>query len=257
MCIKILIPISLIGIGAAPAAITTTSNDVPASTFFFSDNGGDYFNLVDTPNSGSNPPTGTFVDSTTYESTGVVPIAGSIAGRDHDDGNIRPEQVQASWILMLPGDAASATGFTNINFSGTVAATQNAWDRGTIGGVDNIHFDFFINGSLVGFLHYEPNGAAGGGNYNLALDTNADGTGDGQLISETGTNFSFSAVGGAATTLIEVRGTYFVDDGSAAHWTFGTLSADYDMVPEPSSALLLGLGSLGLIVRRSRKPVNF
>lgn len=42
--------------------------------------------------------------------------------------------------------------------------------------------------------------------------------------------------------------------GGTLGGTLGALSADFDRVPEPSSALLLALGSLGLVFRRFRGP---
>jgi len=158
----------------------------------------------------------------------------------------------------LPGNANPGTGFSNISFASILAARQNAWDDETPSPFfrDNIILELFINGSRVEKRAYEPNGVRVGNGESLALDTNNDGVGDGLAISESGTAINFTDPGGAAVNMVELRGTFSVDDGEVDYWLAGTLSADYDMVPEPSSAFLLGLGSLCLLARRSRITVN-
>ena len=241
------------------AAITTVSTQTPLAvlpTVFFSDNGTpagtDYFNVVKTVNSGD-PLTGTFVDNSTYVSTGVEPIIGSLAGRDHDNQSTRPFTAQASWKLNLAGDAGAGTGFSNIIFSATLAANEGQWDN-LAGEIDDIKFEVFLNSSAVAVATrtFKPTGIANTDNTSLALDTNGDGVGDGLAITTSGTGFMITNAGGAGITSIEVRASFTTNVSAESYWTFGTLSADYDMVPEPSSTLLFGLGGLTLLTRRSR-----
>lgn len=223
---------------ANAVVIDTSTPTANPSTPFFSDGGSDYFGVVD--NSG-------LIAGTIFSSNVTSPPIGSLAGRDHDDGNSRPEIVIAEWALTLPSDAQSGTGLSNIIFSATVAAKETGW-------LDNsIQYELLINGvvtSTRAFYSSIPSVTAGV----LLEDTNADQVGDGTAISSSGTSISLSDSGGSAINSVILRATIHSARGDSEHWTLGSLSADYTQaVPEPSSLMLLGLGTVGFLSRRSRQ----
>jgi len=254
MNIRTFSSIFLAGTISSHAAITTITTSVPTSLDFFSDGTGDYFGIVRSVSGG----TGTLEPSglTFTSNTAISPIVGSLTGRDHDDGDaVKSPQLTALWSLALPGGANPGTGFSNINFTATLAAKANGWDNST-GDIDNIIFELLLNGSVVATRAFQPTGAFNVQDTSLALDTNNDGVGDGLAISQTGTGFTITNSGGSTINSLQIRGMFTSNDGEAAYWVSGILSGNYDMVPEPSSAFLLGLGSLCLLARRSRITVN-
>lgn len=252
---KIFLTVFIAGTLSSYGAITNLSTNVPTSSGFFTDGAADFFGIVDTATTTT---TGTLVGGGNYLIKDVFPIAGYLIGRDHDDADTRPGTLQATWSLSLPSNAAFGTGLTNIKFSGTLAAAQGGWDgKSSSGNVpDSIKFELIVDGIVTATMFFASDSETSVGS--LRLDTNGDDIGDALQISATGitftpsTNNPLSNAGGASVTSVQLRGTFASDSSDATYWTFGTLSADYDLVPEPSSALLFGIGAVGLIARRSR-----
>jgi hypothetical protein len=177
---------------------------------------------------------------------------------------ISPPSGPTQWLFQGPPAESkflavgAGTGFSDINFSATLAANEGHWDNSD-GNFDEIKFEVFLNSAAVAIAtrSFKPTGAIGSVNTSLALDTNSDGIGDGLAITTGGAGFTITNAGGAGITTIEVRASFTTDVSVESYWTFGALSADYDMVPEPSSPLLFGLRALEVFARRSRNGYNF
>lgn len=236
---------STFSIGSTQAVLTaiSTSTPVVGETGDYSDGGGDYFGVV----------TGGQISGTAFSPNLTSPTEGSLAGRDLDDGNTRPTTRTAEWSLPLPGGAVAP--MTSIVFRGTLAARDdnNAWDNPGNATDDYVTFELFIDGALNQTRDYRPDVAVGLFNGNLKLDTNGDNVGDGELASNTGVAFVMDP--GAATpanTSIVLRVTAHSDSSNEEFWTSGTLEAVVDVVPEPSSVMMLGLAG-GLLAFRRKK----
>ncbi|NWK57709.1 PEP-CTERM sorting domain-containing protein [Verrucomicrobiaceae bacterium N1E253] len=236
--------------GGANAAIAITSTPVATGgQAYFSDggssSGADYFGVVDN--------TGTMIAGSFFSPSDTTPPSGSIAGRDHDDGNNRPGTRTAEWQLNIGSISGASAPFTNIFFSGSIAAGPNGWDNDPGGSTDFVMFELLLDGVVVasetqGFRSTAPLGGFAG---NLALDTNGDGVGDGAVVgSEVAQNFSLT--GTTANSTVVLRMTAHSDASGAEFWANGTLTADVAIVPEPSVSFLIGAGALGFLARRKR-----
>ncbi len=238
---------------SSQAVITTVSTSTPVATggpSFFSDGSSDYFGIV------SN--TGTMIAGATFTSNLTSPPDGSLAGRDLDDGSTRPATRTAEWQLSIAGIPNAASPFTNISFSGRIAARDdnNAWDNADP--IDFITFELLQDGAILTSETKDYRSTAGLTffNGNLALDTNGDGIGDGVHVPNASANPSLaqnaSLTGTTANSTIVLRITVHSDSGNEEFWVDGTLSADVDIVPEPSSSLMLSLAGGFLLMRRKK-----
>lgn len=240
---------SSLSIGSSHAVLTAISTSTPAvgETGDFSDGGTDYFGVV----------TGGQIAGTTFSSGQTSPPEGSLAGRDLDDGNTKLSTRTATWSLPLPGGAAAP--FTSIVFKGSIAARDvatngiGAWDNPGTAADDFVTFELFLDGVSAGKADFRPDVAIGNFNGSLALDTNNDGVGDGTLVTPT-SGFLFNINAGVATanTSVTVVLTTHSDSGNEEFWTSGSLEAVVDVVPEPSSTMMLGLAG-GLLAFRRKK----
>ncbi|MFD2160667.1 PEP-CTERM sorting domain-containing protein [Rubritalea tangerina] len=242
---------SLLLFSSTAIAVTTSISVSTPTGVFNSDGGRDYFGIV--ANGGTTLNSGDFDEGNALLSAPV----GALTGRDQDGGSDGfPNPATASWLLQLPGNAAIGTGLTNIVFDATVAATEGEWHANDTGGAninpDFIIFELYLNGALTASSAYYSTGS-GTTTGTLGLDTNNDQVGDQEFLTPSGIDITdIISAGGASINSVELRATYAADGGDTEHWTLGTLSADYELVPEPSTTTLMGLGSLCLLLRRKR-----
>ena len=246
------LPVALLFFSAAAlpshAIITQVSNSTPTATGpgggFFSDGGSDYFGIVDN--------TGNFIQGVGFTATDTTPPAGALAGRDLDDGNTRPGTRTAEWELNIASIAGAVSSFTNILFSGTIAAGPAGWDNFTGSSVDFVTLELLQDGVVLASetKDFRSTAPLNNGPGDLALDTNGDGVGDAATVSISGQNFSLT--GTTASSTVVVRMTAHSDASGAEFWVSGNLTADVDIIPEPSSSLMLIFGSGLLMIRRRR-----
>lgn len=156
---------------------------------------------------------------------GEVFVVGDVVGRDVDDsGGGRTWE----YVLSLPADAAPGTGFTDIAFAGHAFERPN----NNLEGADELVWELFLNGSSV------------------AVDSATTGAG----VDFTSIDINLANPGGAATTEAVVRLT--VNDfnvGSEWFAARGTLSANFETIPEPNVLMIFSLTAVGLSQRRRRK----
>lgn len=237
---------ALLAAGTLPsyAVITSVSTSVPTGTDEFSNGSSDYFGLVDNG--------GTMIAGTTFSPNVTAPPADSVAGRDHD-GQGGSDNRTASWTLNITNHSGAIAPFSNISFRGTLAArdTSAPWDRNPSGDDDFILFELYQDGVLLASesKDYRANSALNFSG-NLALDTNADLRGDGADVTPAGQ--ALAMTGTTANSTIEVRITAQSNSSTEEWWASGELSADIDIVPEPSSSLMLALAG-GLLAFRRKK----
>ena len=148
---------------------------------------------------------------------------GDIAGRDID---ATTGSRNWDYLLTLPGNAVAGTGFTNINFGGWAFERSN----GNLEASDQLSWQMFLNGSAVA------------------------------VASSTLTNdfapqaINLSNAGGSAISQVLVRFSV-AQYNASGEWfvSRGTLSANYDAIPEPEMALLAVLGIALALPRRNRR----
>jgi hypothetical protein len=235
MKMKLSLALALLGLcSTSHAVVTVISESTPTVSNSFSDGEGDYFGIVE----------GGQIAGTGFSST-IDPPEGAVTGEDHDGEGLNRLQT-ATWTLGLPPNAVPGTGLTNIDFSGFFAANGGVFDS-----TDEFSFELSLNSSAVETILIAYDRANDDNfNENLAFDTTGDGIGDGATISETGTAINLSDAGGSAITSATVVLSADVANGDEEHWSNGVLMAEFDPIPEPSSALLGGLGLLALFRRR-------
>lgn len=236
---------SSLSIGSSHAVLTALSTSIPVAgeTGDFSDGGSDYFGVV----------SGGQIAGTTFSPSQTSPGEGALAGRDHDDGNTKPSLRTATWTLPVPG--AISGPITAIVFRGSIAARDvatsgtGAWDNPD----DFVTFELFLDGVSSGKADFRPDVPNGSFNGSLAQDTNDDGVGDGTTVTP-GSGLAFTIDPGAATanTTVTVVVSASSDSGNEEFWVTGTLEGTADVVPEPSSTLMLGIAG-GLLITRRKK----
>ncbi len=241
---------------SSQAVITQVTTSVPVATggeAFFSDGnistGADYFGIVD--NSGNT------IGGVSFSPNFTAPPIGALAGRDHD-GEGGSKERTAEWQLSIAGISGAVSPFTNISFSGRIAARDddNAWDNESA--PDFVKFELLQDGVVVSSetKDFRSTAALGLFNGDLALDTNSDGVGDGTVVPNASADpnlaQAFSLTGTTANSTIALRVTAHSDSGNEEYWVDGTLSADVDIVPEPSSSLMLALAGGFFMARRKK-----
>ncbi len=147
---------------------------------------------------------------------------GDIVGRD-----VNSTTGSRNWdyLLTLPGNAATGTGFTNIDFSGWIFENTAS----NLGADDQLSWQMFLNGSAIA----------------VASSTVSDDFGP-QAI-------NLANAGGSTINQILVRFSVAdYNDNDEWFMTRGTLSANYDAIPEPEMALLAVLGIALAVPGRNR-----
>jgi hypothetical protein len=244
-------------LGTSHAVLTFTSTPVATGgEAYYSDGGvdtgADYFGIVDN--------TKTMIAGDPFSASDTAPPIGALAGRDLDDGNSRPKTRTAEWQLNIASIPNAVSPFTNISFSGRIAAADDSpWDNDPGGpNVDFITFELIQDGVTLTSetKDFRSTAAIGFVNGNLALDTDGNGVGDGTVVPNAFTDpvlaQAFSLTGTGANSTIILRVTAHSDSGNEEFWIDGTLSADVDVIPEPSSSLMLALAGGLLAIRRKK-----
>lgn len=132
------------------------------------------------------------------------------------------------YVLDLPINAAPGTGLSDISFS------AHAFERpiNNLEGDDELVWELFLNGNAV------------------AVDSGTTGAG----VDFNSIDINLSDPGSASTNEALVRLT--VNGFNAGNEWFaarGTLSANFETIPEPSGGMLLVIASIGLVQRRRRQ----
>lgn len=197
------------------------------SQALFHDGASDYFHII--PLNGASSALDPF---TTFQGTNYFAV------EDIDDGNSRPSQGILNFIV-------TGTGLTSLSVDLLFAAGGNTGAPPAYDSDDG----FLVRASLDGgaswqnLLAFE---AVGTTNQLFRQDTNFDGTGDGFLPSGAFTAFNGLAIAGTTNSLL-VQVIFDSNDGNVE---MAVDSFRINGIPEPSSALLAGLGMLGLLRRR-------
>lgn len=151
---------------------------------------------------------------------------GDIAGRDVDSTT---GSRNWDYLLTLPGNAVAGTGFSNINFSGWIFENSAA----NLEASDQLSWQMFLNGSAIA----------------VASSTVSDDFAP-QAI-------NLSNAGGSSINQILVRFSVAqFNDNDEWFTSRGTLSANYEAIPEPEMAILAVLGMATAIPRRKRRNRN-
>ncbi len=132
------------------------------------------------------------------------------------------------YMIMLPSDAAGATGLENIQFNGFAFER----DRDNLEGTDELSWQLFLNDELV------------------SVDSSSTGAG---VDFDTHTVSLFNRGGSSITSARVVLTINGFDEGEEWFATRGTLSANYTAVPEAFGLLWLLGGWIGLSGRRRRR----
>lgn len=149
---------------------------------------------------------------------------GDIVGRDADaSGGDRTWE----YALSLGSDAVPGTGFSDISFSAHAFEGSN----NNLENTDEIVWEMFLNGNAV------------------AVDSGMTGAG----VDFTSIDIDLSNPGSATTNEVLVRMTVNNFNGGGEWFAArGTLSANYQSIPEPNSRVLVLLCVVGIIHHRRR-----
>lgn len=199
------------------------------SSGFFSDGAGDYLGLT-----GGTDDFGT--GATPSGLKGYTSFTGSyLTGQDLDGEG-------AGLPIVITWTGISITGETGLSFSGDFAEFFD-----TPGDIDNSDFltvEYQIDGGgFQNLIDFRNDGS--GFNTNFQQDTDFNGTGDGTTLTGAAQNFTASISGTGSA--LDLRMSVSVDSGDE---DFAVDNFAVSSIPEPSSALLGGLGVLALLRRR-------
>ena len=189
------------------------SLSIPVTSINYSDGVSDYFGIVEAG--------GLTINGTSFTSLETTPPIGSVAGRDIDDHQLRPNTQTAVWNLALGvGNVVDS-----VSFSGTLAAAEAGWPN-DVGLINSIQLVLNVNGVDVRTIDLRPD-AAPIGLGPLRADTDADGVGDGLLITASGVAINWTHIGGSsATPNVTLTATFTASSSQAEFWLNGTLSAN-------------------------------
>ena len=186
--------------------------------------------------------------------------AGTIVAQENWNNAFNSNNVAAS-IPNLVSSTGSLSGITAAwlsadtwNAGGTVGASGNAqmsygFMKASAAASGTVTFSGFTSGSLFDMVIYTAtDNAAPIGTFALndTLGTSvsyAVGAGNTATFTNNSTRHAFTnltAVGGSVTLTMSGGGA-------------GLAGVQFSVIPEPSSALLIGLGALGLLARRTRR----
>lgn len=189
------------------------SLSIPDTSINYSDGVSDYFGVVDAG--------GVTINGTSFTPLETSPPSGSVAGRDIDDHQTKPVTQTAVWDLALGG----GMDVDSVNFSGTLAAAEAGWPN-DVGLINSIQLALNVNGVDVRTIDLRPD-AAPIGLGPLREDTNADGVGDGILITASGVTINWTHPGGSsATPNVTLTATFTASSSQAEFWLSGTLIAN-------------------------------
>ena len=189
------------------------SLSIPVTSINYSDGVSDYFGIVETG--------GITINGTSFTPLETLPPIGSVAGRDIDDHQTKPITQTAVWNLALGG----GMDVDSVNFSGTLAAAEAGWPN-DVGLINSIQLVLNVNGVDVRTIDLRPD-AAPIGLGPLRADTDADGVGDGLLITASGVAINWTHMGGSsATPNVTLTATFTASSSQAEFWLNGTLSAN-------------------------------
>ena len=185
-----------------------------------------------------------------------------------DEVNGEYEGINNSWFYALedadqnggtlPGtwettNAINITGFTEVSFSMLFAAGSSGSATPNYENDDfvSVFIDFDGAGTfatqLLGFA--TPLLAPSNQHIHQDITGPFDGLGEGVQVTDTLTTFTSASVSTGGATTAKIRITF---DGGATSEEFAWDNLMLDAVPEPSSAVLVGLGCSLLFVRRRR-----
>lgn len=147
--------------------------------------------------------------------------------------------------ITLDWTGFNISGLNGLEFSGFFAEDDDGsaqdWDANS-----SLLVEYQIDG--LGFFNLFAIESSGGTNTEPAEDTNFDGVGNGSAITDTFTQFTKSIAGTGST--LDLRLTITGLDAGDEDIAFDNISVTG--VPEPSSAALLGLAGLAVMLRRRR-----
>lgn len=132
-----------------------------------------------------------------------------------------------------------------LNIASDAASTASDIDHLNVGSGSTIHFDIATTDLTTMILQQDLDISAGGAILDLAIT--------GATAGDTYTLFTAAGGGGIDGTFATFN--YSVNDSLVATLDYGVpgeLTVDITAVPEPSSAALLGLGGLALLLRRRK-----
>jgi hypothetical protein len=218
------------------SGFTKADADPTATSFFVSDNGDQYWGIID--------PVGATDD---YDLDPDAPPDGSPAYTGFSGNYLHGENIgqpgdSHTLPLSLTWSNLDISGLVDLMFSGLFAAQNPAEFEST----DFLKIQYRIDSDVGAFTElfwFSADGDPGGNNDELAFDSDADGTVDGATLSTTAASFSKAITGTGSTLDLRVLMSSNANDEAFAFDSFMVTG-----VPEPSAFLFGGLvcGVIGL-----------